>query len=113
MRRIYLREPSALIPTVTKNIFIKSKYIEHLSEKHHVDFQTMMVTVKFIVEKKNLTAKRIKDIIMGELRETFCPARMNVKLHESGSTLSVMYIRGHNHPIGVENPVHQPTPTNV
>ena len=41
MRRIYLREPSALIPTVTKNIFIKSKYIEHLSEKHHVDFQTI------------------------------------------------------------------------
>ena len=33
-------------------------------------FVNMMVTVKLIVEKKNLTAKRIKDIIMEELRET-------------------------------------------
>ena len=72
-----------------------------------------MVTVKLIVEKKNLTAKRINDIIMRELRETFCPGRMNVKLHESDSTVSVTYIRGHNHPIGVENPVYQPTPTSV
>ena len=46
-------------------------------------------------------------------RETFCPARMNVKLHESESTVSVTYIRAHNHPIGVENTVHQPTPTSV
>ena len=32
-------------------------------------FVNMMVTVKLIVEKKNLTAKRIKDIIMEKLRE--------------------------------------------
>ena len=32
-------------------------------------FVNMMVTVKLIVEKKNLTAKRIKDIIMAKLRE--------------------------------------------
>ena len=76
-------------------------------------FANMMVTVKLIVEKKNLTAKRINDIIMRELRETFCRARMNVKLHESDSTVSVTYIRGHNHPIGVEYPVYQPTPTSV
>ena len=103
-------------PNCNEEYFHKSKYIEHLSEKHHVDFQTikktlqicrsffhgkkkkkvrtfynlvnsavlavaklqaicimfvnMMVTVKLIVEKKNLTAKRIKDIIMEELRET-------------------------------------------
>ena len=94
----------------------KSKYIEHLSEEHYVDYQTiektlqicrcffhgkkknelktfytlvnsavqavaklqaicimfvnMIVTVKLSVEKKNLTVKRIKDIIMKELRET-------------------------------------------
>ena len=102
-------------PNCNEEYFHKSKYIEHLSEKHHVDFQTikktlqicrsffhgkkkkkvrtfynlvnsavlavaklqaicimfvnMMVTVKLIVEKKNLTAKRIKDIIMAKLRE--------------------------------------------
>ena len=33
-------------------------------------FVNMMVTVKLNVEKKNLTAKRIKDIIIEELRET-------------------------------------------
>ena len=46
-------------------------------------------------------------------KETFCPARMNVKLHESDSTVSVMYIRAYNHPIGIENTVHQPTLTSV
>ena len=46
-------------------------------------------------------------------RDTFCPARMNVKLHESHSTVSVTYIRAHSHPIGVENTVHQPTPISV
>ena len=102
-------------PNCNEEYFHKSKYIEHFSEKHHVDFQTieknftnmqevlswkekeesenflyfskqrvlavaklqvicimfvnMMVTVKLIVEKKNLTAKRIKDIIMAKLRE--------------------------------------------
>ena len=38
---------------------------------------------------------------------------MNVKLHESDSTVLVMCIRAHNHPIGVENTVHQPTPTSL
>ena len=38
---------------------------------------------------------------------------MNVKLHESDSAVSVTYIRAHNHPIGVENTVHQPTPRSV
>ena len=38
---------------------------------------------------------------------------MNVKLHESDRTVSVTYIREHNHPIGVENTVHQPTLTSV
>ena len=33
-------------------------------------FVNIMVTVKLIIEKKNLTAKRIKDIIIEELRET-------------------------------------------
>ena len=46
-------------------------------------------------------------------RDTFCPARMNVKLHENDSTVLVMCIRAHNHPIGVENTVHQPTPTSL
>ena len=46
-------------------------------------------------------------------RGTFCPARMNVKFHESDNTVSVTYIRAHNHPIGVENTVHKPTPTSV
>ena len=46
-------------------------------------------------------------------RDTFCPARMNVKLHESDSTVSVTRIRAHNHPIGIKNTVHQPTPTSV
>ena len=103
-------------PNCNEEYFHKSKYIEHFSEKHHVDFQTieknftnmqeflswkekeesenflyfskqrvlavaklqvicimfvnMMVTVKLIVEKKNLTAKLIKDIIMEKLRES-------------------------------------------
>ena len=38
---------------------------------------------------------------------------MNVKLRESDSPVSVTYIRAHNHPIGVENTVHKPTPTSV
>ena len=38
---------------------------------------------------------------------------MNVKLHESDRTVSITYIREHNHPIGVENTVHQPTLTSV
>ena len=46
-------------------------------------------------------------------RGTFCPARMDVKLHESDRTVSVTYIRAHNHPIGVEGTVHQPTPTSI
>ena len=40
-------------------------------------------------------------------RDTFCSARMNVKLHESDSMVSVTYIRAHNQPIGIENTVHQ------
>ena len=28
-------------PNCNEEFFIKSKYIEHLSEKHHVDFQTI------------------------------------------------------------------------
>ena len=36
---------------------------------------------------------------------------MNVKLHESDRMVSVTYIREYNHPIGVENTVHQPTLT--
>ena len=115
MRRLYLREPSALIPTLTKNISIKanalttsqknitliSKLLKktlqirrsffHGKKKKKVKtfytlinsavlavaelqatcimFVNIMVTVKLIVEKKNLTAKRIKDIIIEELRE--------------------------------------------
>ena len=115
MRRLYLREPSALIPTVTKNISIKANILStfqknitliskllkktlqvcrrffHGKKKKKVKtfynlvksavlavaklqatcimFVNMMVTVKLIVEKKNLTAKRIKDIIIEELRE--------------------------------------------
>ena len=115
MRRLYLREPSALIPTLTKNISIKanalttsqknitliSKLLKktlqirrsffHGKKKKKVKtfytlinsavlavaelqatcimFLNIMVTVKLIVEKKNLTAKRIKDIIIEELRE--------------------------------------------
>ena len=46
-------------------------------------------------------------------RDAFCPARMKVKLHESDITVSVMYIRAYNHPIGVENTIHQPIPTSV
>ena len=44
-------------------------------------------------------------------RDTFCPARMNLKLHKSDNTLLLMYMRAHNHPIGIENTAHQPTPT--
>ena len=46
-------------------------------------------------------------------RDTFSPARMNVKFHESDSTVSVTYIRAHNHPIGVGNTAHQPAPMSV
>ena len=38
---------------------------------------------------------------------------MNVKLHESDSTVSVTFIRAYNHPIGVQSTVHQPTPRSV
>ena len=33
-------------------------------------YVNMVVTLKLIIEKKKLMAKRIKDIIMEELRET-------------------------------------------
>ena len=46
-------------------------------------------------------------------RDAFCPLRMNVKLHESDRTVSVTYIRAHNHPIGAENTVHHPTPASI
>ena len=160
MRRIYLREPSALIPTVTKNIFIKSKYIEHLSEKHHVDFQTikknLQICRSFFHGKKKKKVRTFYTLVNSDgtsssevgsnmyyvcqhdghskahrrkeepdrktnkryhhrriKRETFCPAKMNVKLHESDSTVSVTFIRAYNHPIGVQNTVHQPTPRSV
>ena len=114
MRRLYLREPSALIPTLTKNISIKANslttpqknitliskllkktlqiFFFHGKKNKKVKtsytlvnravlavaelqatcimFVNIMVTVKLIVEKKNLTAKRIKDIITEELRQT-------------------------------------------
>ena len=74
-------------------------------------FVNMMGTVKLIVEKRNLTARRYHH---GRIkRDALCPARMNVKLHESDSTVSVTYIRAHNHAIGVENTVRQPVPTSV
>ena len=71
----------------------------------------MMGTVKLIIEKRNLTARRYYH---GRIkRDALCPARMNVKLHESDSTVSVTYIRAHNHANGVENTVRQPVPTSV
>ena len=116
MRRLYLRESSALIPTLTKNISIKANALStsqknitliskllkktlqicrsffHGKKKKKVKtfytlvnsavlaiaelqatcimFVNIIVTVKLIVEKKNLTKKRIKDIIIEELRET-------------------------------------------
>ena len=44
MRRLYLREPSALIPTVTKNISIKVNTLSIFQKKHHVDIQTIEKT---------------------------------------------------------------------
>ena len=116
MRRLYLREPSALISTEMKNTSIKantlsifqksitliskllkkalqiSKNFFHEKKKNKVKmfytlvnsvllavvklqascimFVSMMVTVKLILERNNLTAKWMKDIIIKDLRET-------------------------------------------
>ena len=134
--------------------------MEHLSEKHHFDFQTIEKNFKNMQEffswkekeesenflyfskqrgtsssgiasnmyyvcqhhgyskahhrkeepdrktSKRYHHRRIK-------RDTFCPAKMNVKLHESDRTVSVTLIRAYNHPIGVQNTIHQPTPRGV
>ena len=140
--------------------FHKSKYIEHLSEKHHVDIQTIEKSFTNMQEffswkekeesenflyfskqrgtssseiasnmyyvcqhdghskahrrKEEPDRKTNKRYHHGRIkRDAFCPARTNVKLHESDSTVSVTYIRAHNHPIGVENTIYQPAPTSV
>ena len=147
-------------PNCNEEYFHKIKYNEHLSEKHHVDFQTIEKNFTNMQEffswkekeesenfpyfskqrgtsssevasnmyhvcqhyghskahrrKEEPDRKTNKRYHHGRIkRDTFCPARMNVKFHESDSTVSVTYIRAHNHLIGVENTVHQPTSTSV
>ena len=147
-------------PNCNEEYFHKIKYNEHLSGKHHVDFQTIEKNFTNMQEffswkekeesenfpyfskqrgtsssevasnmyhvcqhyghskahrrKEEPDRKTNKRYHHGRIkRDTFCPARMNVKLHESDSTVSVTYIRAHNHLIGVENTVHQPTSTSV
>ena len=147
-------------PNCNEEYFHKSKYIEHLSEKHHVDIQTVEKNFTNMQEffswkekeesenflyfskqrgtssseiasnmyyvcqhdghskahrrNKEPERKTNKRYHHGRIkRGTFCPARMNVKLHERDSTVSVTYIRAHSHPNGIENTAHQPTPTSV
>ena len=152
-------------PNCNEEYFHKSKYTEHLSEKHHVDIQTIEKNFTNMQEffswkgkeengnflyfskqrgtssseiasnmyyvfqhdgdskphrrKEEPEHKTNKRYHNGRIkRGTFCPARTStststVKLHESDSTVSVTYIRVHNHPIGIENTDHQPTPTSV
>ena len=159
MRGLYLREPSALIPTVTKNISMKANtlsifqknitLISKLLKKLHKYARIFFVERKrrnenflYFSKQRGTSSSEIASNIYyvcqhdghskahrkkeepkrktnkiyhhGRImRGTFCLARMNVKLHESDSTVSVTYIRAHNHPIGIENTAHQPTPTSV
>ena len=147
-------------PNYNEEYFPKSKYIEYLSEKHHVDVQTIEKNFTNMQEffswkekeesenflyfskqrgtssseiasnmyyvcqhdghskahrrKEEPERKTNKRYHHGRIkRGTFCPARMKVKLHENDSTVSVTYIRAHNHPVGIENIAHQPTSTSV
>ena len=156
MRRLYLREPSALIATVTNNISIKpntlssfqknitliskllkktlqicrsfswkekdeSEMFLYFSKQRSTSSREIASNMYYVCQhdghskahrRKEEDRKRNERYHHGRIkRDTFCPARMNVKLHKSDTTVSVTYIGAHNHPLGVENTVHQPTPT--
>ena len=147
-------------PNCNEEYFHKSKYIEHLSEIHRGDIQTIEKKCTNIQEffswkekeesenflyfskqlgtssseiasnmyyvcqhdghskahrrKEEPERKTYKRHHHGRIkRGTVCTARINVKLHESDSTVSVTYIRAHNHPVGIENTAHQPTLTSL
>ena len=135
MTRLYLREPSALIPAVSKNISNKANTL-NISQNKITLISKLLKNIKNMQEffswkekeesKSFLYFSKQRGNSSTEIgsnmyhvcqhdghskahepdhktnerynhgrikRDTFCPSRMNVKLHESDSTVSVTYIR--------------------